>query len=202
MDRIASVTAWAAVTDPELAGIANAQWRWPGVLAERLTEVRNDAVVLARRFARDEGFGNVVKLELGAAVVVDAEYLGAVPDAQIREAEEALGLRFPDRWRRYVQSDAWFQRGWMRTGAYVWLYSPEESARHVRAWGNRPTGMLPIGGDGATEYLTIDARDARGRVTLTASVTRGWEGSIEQSASLDTFLAAVEAGSFEHALGG
>jgi hypothetical protein len=56
--------------------------------------------------------------------------------------------------------------------------------------------MLPIGGDGAHEYLTIDSRDARGRVTLTANVSHGWERSIEQSASLDAFLDSVEAGSF------
>lgn len=136
--------------------------------------------------------------------MTEAEYSGPITDLEIRNAEAALKLTFPNAWREFIQRDAWFRRGWMKTGAYVSLYTPSESVEYWRAWGasaaERP-GMIIIGGDGAAELLTVDARQSDPPVTLTPNVSAGWEGSIEQAASISAFIAAISDGSFEFAFG-
>src|SRR5687767_7871609 len=115
-----------------------------------------------------------------------------------------LQLKFPDAWRKFIQSDTWFRRGRMKTGAYVWLYTPSESVEYWRAWGARPAerpGMMIIGGDGAGELLTIDARNPDPSVTLTPNVSVGWEDSVEQAASIAAFIAAIRDGSFDFSFG-
>lgn len=217
---------WAAVTETELAAIENAQWRsWPARVQLRATRVHDEAVAHAKRFVREHGTGNVVQLDvreqlisnhaqgdvlsfdvsalnhaLVSAIIVDAEYVGPITDFQIREAEAALKLKFPAPWRNYVQAAAWFRRGFMRTGAYVWLYPPPETVECMRAWGdiaNDRPGMVVIGGNGAGEMLTLDARAPNSSVTLTPMISSGWEDSIEQAASIDVFAAAIENGSFD-----
>ena len=184
---------------------------------------RDGAVVAAKDFAREHGSGYVVKLEvdeglgertavdvsalnqaLMAAIIVDAEYLGTVSDPQIHAAEMAMGLRFPIGWYKYVQSAAWFRRGWMRTGAYVWLYTPSETAECVCAWGEAAAnriGMIVIGGDGAGEMLTLDARAPISAVTLTPNVSIGWRDSVEQAPSIEMFVHAIEDGTFDFRFG-
>lgn len=215
---------WAAVTESELAAIADAKWRaWPAHVPLRIRDRRDPAVTEAQSFARASGAGSVVRIELEATfasahsqldgspdlatlnralavLMTDAEYLGAVSTAEIDHAEQALGLRFPVAWRSYITRSVWFRRGWMATGAYVWLYTPSETVDHVRAWigGRRDrTGMLVIGGDGASEVLTVDARLVDSSVTLTPNVSVGWIDSIEQAPSLEQFLAAIDTGTFD-----
>lgn len=131
--------------------------------------------------------------------MTETEYSGPITDLEIRNAEASLNLTFPKAWCEFIQRDAWFRRGWMKTGAYVQLYTPLESVDHWRAWGasaaERP-GMIVIGGDGAAELLTLDARNADPPVTLTANVSVGWQGSIEQAVSISAFIAAISDGSF------
>ncbi len=220
---------WTAVTETELAAIENAQWRsWPAEVPLRATRDRDAALADAKRFVRERGTGMVVHLEvqeqlisdhavevrpldvsalnraLIATIMVDAEYLGPVSELEIRKAESAMGRRFPAPWRDYVQTAAWFRRGWMRTGAYVWLYTPSETVEAVRAWAeiadDRP-GMIVIGGDGAGEMLTLDARDPASPITMTPHISSGWEDSIEQTESIEAFVAAIENGSFDFVFG-
>lgn len=136
--------------------------------------------------------------------MTETEYNGPISDLEIRNAEAALQLRLPKAWCEFIQASRWFRRGWMKTGAYVWLYTPAESVEHWRAWGapaaERP-GMIIIGGDGGGELLTIDARNPDSHVTLTPNVSVGWEDSIEQAASIAAFIAAIKNGSFEFSFG-
>jgi hypothetical protein len=136
--------------------------------------------------------------------MTETEYNGPIAELEIRNAEAALKLTLPKAWREFIQSHAWFRRGWMKTGAYVWLYTPSESVEYWRAWGapaaERP-GMIIIGGDGGGELITIDARTPDSPVTLTPNVSVGWEDSIEQAASIADFIAAINDGSFDFAFG-
>jgi len=117
------------------------------------------------------------------AIIEDAEYRGAVGDLEIAQAEASIGLRFPAAWRRYLQRPSRFHRGWRASGAYVWLHTPAESADLVLCWREVPVdrpGMIPFGGDGASEMITIDARDPRPAVMMTPNVSEGWEDSLPQ----------------------
>lgn len=217
-------TIWATVNEFELTAISHASWRsWPSQVPLRAVRSREDAVVASKDFAREHGSGCVVRLEVDArhgertaidvnalnraitaAMMVDAEYLGAVGDLEIRAAETAMGLKFPIAWRKHVQSTAWFRRGWMRTGAYVWLYTPSETAECVCSWGEAAggrVGMIVIGGDGGGEMLTLDTRAPVSAVTLTPSISIGWQDSVEQAPSVETFVSAIDDGTFAFLFG-
>jgi hypothetical protein len=60
---------------------------------------------------------------------------------------------------------------------------------------------IPIGGDGAGEKITVDARDPRSVVTLTPCVSLGWVDSLLQCACIDEFVDALEAGTFDFKFG-
>ena len=217
---------WTAVDDRELQAIASAGWRsWLPERSLERTQAREDAVAVARRVAKERGIGHVVRLEidpalvekdarvlqpgdidraLTCAIIADAEYRGSATDVEIRTAEASMREPFPDAWRAHLRKPVRFCRGWMATGAYVWLYQPTESADYILAWGelaSRP-GMIVIGGDGAGEMITVDARDPNPPVTLTPNVSIGWKDSVVQTSSIDEFLNAVENGTFDFVFGG
>lgn len=48
---------------------------------------------------------------LVGAIRVEAEYVGAAFDLEIRDAEKAVGRAFPAASRNYIQSSSWFRRG-------------------------------------------------------------------------------------------
>lgn len=114
-----------------------------------------------------------------------------------------MGMRFTPKWRAYLRQPSWFSRGWMKSGAYVVLYTPSETAELVALWAEFADrrGMLPIGNDGAGENLTIDARETRTAVTLTPGVSTGWEDSVVQHGSIAEFITAIEARTFDFKFG-
>ena len=61
-------------------------------------------------------------------------YLGPVADEEFDRAEAALGRRFPRVWREYLQGQAWLSRGWMETGSYLTLLTPDQSLEMAEAW--------------------------------------------------------------------
>lgn len=222
------VSLWAAVTNAELDAIAAAGWRtWPAHVAPVVSLHRDQAVAVARTLAAELGAGNVVHFEvdphrsakpqvdglvsawdqlrsaLASAIMADAEYRGAVDEVAIARAEAAMQLRFPPAWRAYLRRPSWFYRGWMRSGAYIWLNAPEESAELVRSWAGfgEYAGMVSIGGNAGLEVLTIDARDPETAVTLTPQIGSGWADSIVQCRTVDELVEAVEAGTFEFTFG-
>lgn len=215
---------WAAVTDAELKAISDANWRrWSAGVTPFVSRQRSDVVAVARSLAREHGGGNVVRLEVDARVVAgllagaslpdgrdiaaalaspistESEYRGAVDDVEIARAESGMGLHFPSTWRNYLSRSSWFYRGWMATGAFVWLNTPAESAELVAAWSDFTdrVGMIPIGGDGAGEMLTVDAGDPRSPVMLTPHVSIGRQDSLLQCDSIDELVDSIEDGTFD-----
>ncbi|BCJ64851.1 SMI1/KNR4 family protein [Polymorphospora rubra] len=95
------------------------------------------------------------------AITEEADYRGPVSDSEFTEAEAALGRPLPGAWRSYLQGQSWFRRGWMTTGAYVWLNTPREMLELHQVW-DESTDAHPaiaiIGGDGSREQLVLDLR--------------------------------------------
>jgi len=214
---------WCAVGAKSLTEIAATRWRvWPRDLPLIAVRDRSLAVADARAFARADGVGHVVQLELRpdrfaridedplepgeletvleVAIMEDADYRAAIDDREIAEAERIMKLRFPPAWRAYLQRDTWFRRGWLASGDYVWLHRPLESAETWTIWHDlqledRP-GMIAIGSDGGQELITLDGRNPRSAVTLTCNVSEGWVDSTPLCDSIEAFVDAVEGGTF------
>lgn len=223
---------WTAASPDDVQQIAAGGWRsWPGRVPFHGTMSREEAVAVARdAIVAVHGAGHVLRLEvdqvfaerhadlrvpaervadltqaLAGGITEEAEYQGPIGDIEVAKAEAALRTPLPTQWRRYLQGPSWFRRGWIASGAYVWLYSAEESVDYLRAWGESARdhpGILIIGGDGAGEMLTTDLREPEPRVLLTNIVSPGWKESIVQSTSISAFIEQIEDGSFEFAFDG
>ncbi|MFC3502803.1 SMI1/KNR4 family protein [Micromonospora krabiensis] len=133
------------------------------------------------------------------AIVEEADYRGAVDDQEFSEAEEALGRPLPDEWRRYLQGESWFRRGWMATGTYVWLNSPSEMVEVHDAWDDATDahpGIAVIGDNGSREQFVLDLRGDPAPVLLVDLSSDGWDGAIRQADTVGEFIDRVEAGTF------
>lgn len=144
---------------------------------------------------------NELETVLTAGLMEEADYRRGVTEDEILEAERAMNLRFPIGWRAYLMRETWFRCGWLPSGEYVWLYEPHASFESWKVWHDleltdRP-GMIPIGSDAGRELLTVDGRDPRSAVTLTCIVSEGWKDATLQRASVEAFVDAIEAGTFE-----
>ncbi|WP_394849625.1 SMI1/KNR4 family protein [Pendulispora brunnea] len=226
-------TLWTAVTGDGHSAIAKAGWRsWPPGVNLHATKRREDAVAAAMAYGQEFGVGYVVRFDLkidpderaldaldidslsrdralATAIMEETKYRGRVEDDEIARAEAAMGRRFPAAWRAYIQSPVWFCKGWLPRGsfdggAFVWLYTPAESADIVLVWKDleiAPPGMVVIGGDGASEHLTLDERDPRTSVTLTNNVEVSWEDSIVQCRSIEAFIRSIQDDTFRFVFG-
>jgi len=125
---------------------------------------------------------------------------GPVSDQEFTDAGEALGQALPAAWRTYLQGESWFRRGWMATGAYVWLNTPGQLLELRDAWGEG-TGAHPgiaiIGGDGSREQLVLDLRGDPVPVLLVDVSSSGWETAIRQADDVGQFIGRIAAGTFE-----
>ena len=127
-----------------------------------------------------------------------ARYLGPVPDEEFERAEAAHGRQFPGAWREYLQGRAWLSRGWMETGSYLTLLTPEESRELVEAWdvtAQLHPGVMLLGTDGGREMLVVDSRDPLSPVTLVDITSDGWANALPQM-PVEQFITQVEAGTF------
>lgn len=200
---------WTAVSPPDLRRIAAAGWRsWPADIEFRASPDRADAVRVATgAIVPVHGAAHVLRVEaaqsLACAIMEDAEYRGPISDIEIATVESHLDAAIPEAWRQYLQRSSWFRRGWLASGAYVWLYSAAESLETIRAWGasaRAHPGILIIGGDGGGAMLTMDLREQQPRVLLTDNVSPGWADSIVQC-SLGDFIGQLDRGSFDFSFG-
>jgi len=120
---------------------------------------------------------------------------------EFTEAEQALGRALPAAWRGYLQGSSWFRRGWMTSGAYVWLYTPREMLELHDAWGDRcideHPGVAIIGGDGSREQLVLDLRYEPAPVLLVDITGGGWDGAIRQADHVGQLIERMETGTFE-----
>ena len=134
------------------------------------------------------------------AIIEEAEYRGPVNDQEFTNADKALGRSLPAAWRTYLQGESWFRRGWMSSGAYVWLNSPREMLDVQDAWGQTADahpGIAIIGGDGSREQLVLDLRSDPAPVLLADITSSGWEDAIRQADDVSQLIDRIEAGTFE-----
>ncbi|SDT29234.1 SMI1/KNR4 family protein [Actinoplanes derwentensis] len=134
------------------------------------------------------------------AIEQESEYGGPVDDAEFAETEEALGTPLPQAWRNYLQGRSWFRRGWMTSGAYVWLNTPREMLGLHEAW-DEATGAHPgiaiIGGDGSREQLVLDLRRDPAPVLTVDIASAGWDSGILQADNVGQLIDRIESGEFE-----
>lgn len=134
------------------------------------------------------------------AIVEESDYRGPVSDQEFTDAEKALGRALPAAWRTYLQGASWFRRGWMTSGAYVWLNTPREMLEVHAAWeagADAHAGVAVIGGDGSREQLVLDLRSDPAGVLLIDISSGGWDSAIRQADDVSQFVDRVEAGTFE-----
>lgn len=133
------------------------------------------------------------------AIVEEADYRGPVSDQEFTDAHHALDTELPARWRAYLQGASWFRRGWMASGAYLWLNTPREMLEVHHAWdegiGAHP-GIAIIGGDGSREQLVLDLRSDPAPVLLVDITSSGWDNAIQQADDVGDFVDRIEAGTF------
>ncbi|MDG6105645.1 SMI1/KNR4 family protein [Dactylosporangium aurantiacum] len=164
------------------------------------------------RFAAHREHGYVIPAKeiaglnahLVGAITEEADYRGPVSDREFAEAERALGRPLPAVWRSYLQGASWFRRGWLASGAYVWLNPPREMLRLHEAWDGGTAahpGIAVIGGDGAREHLALDLRGDPAPVLLVDITSAGWESGIRQADDVGAFIRRVEDGGFEFEFG-
>lgn len=135
-------------------------------------------------------------------IVEEADYRGPVGDQEFADAYEALGRALPAVWRTYLQGGSWFRRGWMASGAYVWLNAPREMLELQDAWGDSGgahPGIAIIGGDGSREQLVLDLRSDPAPVMLVDISSGGWDRAIRQADDVSQLIDRIEAGTFEFA---
>lgn len=133
------------------------------------------------------------------AIIAEAEYRGPVDDEEFVDAEKALGRALPEAWRTYLQGESWFRRGWMRTGAYVWLNSPREMLELHEAWDEATLahpGIAIIGGDGSREQLVLDLGSDPAPVLLVDISSGGWDNAIRRADDVSQLIDRIEAGTF------
>jgi hypothetical protein len=136
---------------------------------------------------------------LTGPIIEEARYLGPVPEEEFDQAAAALGCRFPDAWRQYLQDQSWLSRGWLASGRYLTLLAPRESAEQGDAW--QPAaqsfpGLVIVGTDGSREMLAVDGRDHLSTVVLIDVTAEGWDDAVPQM-PIAQFIAQVEAGTFD-----
>jgi hypothetical protein len=137
------------------------------------------------------------------AIMEEADYRGRVADEEFLEAAEALGSPLPAAWRDHLRARSWFRRGWLPTGAYVWLYTPRETLemdgvlRDTGAIEAFP-GMAVLGNDGSRELLAVDLRYDSPPVVLVDLIPWGWQGALPQAEGVAEFIERVESGTFDY----
>ncbi len=163
IDNSDTITLWRPTGQAELDLVAASGWRVRPVAPDVL-EYWIPAEELADLNARIVG-----------AIIEEADYRGPVNDQEFTDADRALRRALPAAWRTYLQGKSWFRRGWMTSGAYVWLNTPRQMLELHYAWDESTDvhpGIAIIGGDGSREQLVLDLRSEPAPVLLVESSSR------------------------------
>jgi hypothetical protein len=137
---------------------------------------------------------------IDGAIREEARYHGPVSGEELSRMARALGDQLPEAWRAYLTGPSWFARGWLPSGCYLWLYTPDQSAEVLDARneaGAGLPGLLILGTDGGREILAADTRSAPAPVVLIDITGDCWDDALPQAASLAQFIEQVEAGTFD-----
>jgi hypothetical protein len=151
---------------------------------------------------RGSAAGDVADLNahLAGAITEEGDYCGPVSDQEFTDAAETLGRPLPTARRRYLQGTSWFRRGWLTSGAYVWLNTPREMLELHEAWKegtDAHPGVAIIGGDGSREQLVLDLRRDPAPVLPVDITSAGWDSGIRQADDIGQLIDRIENGEFE-----
>jgi hypothetical protein len=141
---------------------------------------------------------------ISGAIMEESEYRGPVRDQEFIEAEEVVGRPLPGAWRAYLQGGSWLRRGWLASGAYIWLNTPRQMLELHESWDgsiDAHPGIAIIGGDGSREHLVLDLRSDPAPVVLVDISSEGWDGGIRQADDVGQFIDRIEAGTFRFSFG-
>jgi len=132
------------------------------------------------------------------AIMKWAEYRGAIPTREIREAETALGRVLPAAWSGYLQQPSWLRKGWLSEDCFLWLFRPSESFGTAAAWPAQSLhpGIFLIGGSD-TEHLAVDLRLENPPVVALPNVSRGWIDALPLTTDLAQFVTQLENGTLK-----
>jgi hypothetical protein len=137
---------------------------------------------------------------IDGALREEARYHGPVSGGELARMARALDDQLPEEWRAYLTGPSWFARGWLPSGCYLWLYTPDQSVEVLDARseaGAGLPGLFILGTDGGREILAADIRSAPAPVVLIDVTGEGWDDALPQAPSLAQFIEQVEAGTFE-----
>ncbi|HEY1639993.1 MAG TPA: hypothetical protein VGG35_04850 [Streptosporangiaceae bacterium] len=137
---------------------------------------------------------------IDGAIREEARYLGPVSGDEVTRMARALDEQLPEAWRAYLTGPSWFARGWLPSGCYLWLYTPDQSVEVLDARNEAGAGLpgvLILGTDGSREILAADIRSTTAPVVLIDITGEGWDDALPQAPSLAEFIGRVEAGTFE-----
>jgi hypothetical protein len=143
----------------------------------------------------DEFNANIV-----GAIAEEAHYRGPVAEEEFDRAAEVLGRPLPGAWRAYLRGRSWFRRGWLPSGCFVWLNTPEEMLGLQDAWDESTAahpGIAIIGGDGSREQLVLDLRRDPSPVLMVDITSEGWNSATRQADDLAQFIERIESGTFD-----
>lgn len=146
--------------------------------------------------------GDLARLNasIDGAIREEARYLGPVSGAEVTRMAGVLDEQLPGAWRDYLTGPSWFARGWLRSGCYLWLYTPDQSVEVLDARNKAGAGLpgvLILGTDGSREILAADIRSETAPVVLIDITGEGWDDALPQVPSLAEFIEQVEAWTFE-----
>ncbi|GAA2207523.1 hypothetical protein GCM10009850_029810 [Nonomuraea monospora] len=111
-------------------------------------------------------------------------------EARIQDAEQRLGVRFPDDYRSFLTAEGAVGRVVESAGNYLRL-QPLEELVAVNAAGEMQTrfpGAVAIGDDGSRELLVYDFRKDPPPLLLLDVTAEDWHAGLYQAGSFTEFL--------------
>lgn len=122
-----------------------------------------------------------------------------VPDGEIAAVEEWLAAPLPDAWKAYLQRDRWLRSGWLRSGEFLTLESPDEAWALMEAWNGAlelHPGFYLLGTDGSRSIYCVDLRNISLGVMETDIAAGDWAEAERLGISVEEFVRHIDEGTF------
>lgn len=123
----------------------------------------------------------------------------AVSGEEIAAIEGWLGAPLPDAWKTYLHRDRWLRNGWLKSGEFITLESPDEARSLMEAWNGAlelHPGFYRLGTDGSRSIYCIDLRDITLGVIETDITAGGWNDAESLGISIEEFVGQIDDGTF------
>lgn len=128
-----------------------------------------------------------------------ATWGGPVLEDEFLIVESALAAPLPLAWKDYLRRDRWLSRGWLRSGAFMTLLSPNEAQSLMSAWDealDAHPGFYPLGTDGSRLLYCVDLTEPELGVMITDIAASGWDEAEIIDYTVEEFVASIDDGSF------